>query len=348
MSAALVSLERVSTHPGVSVVMPIRNEERHLAAAVQRVVDQDYPGDLEIVLSIGPSHDETHAVADRLAVADSRIRVVDNPSGRTPAALNIAVREASHDIIVRVDGHGELCDGYLESAVRTLEETGAANVGGLMDAQGTTPFEQAVAAAYNSRWGLGGGGFHLADTPEGPATTVFLGAFRREALEAVGGFDETMHRAQDWELNLRLRQAGQLVWFTPRMRVTYRPRSGVRDLVRQFFHTGQWRREVIRRNPHTASLRYLAPPTAVVGLGAGLGGGVLGLATGNRLLQTLFIAPVTYLCFLATATTTVRGLGPAARLRLPLVLAIMHICWGLGFLRGLPEDVLDDTSEAYG
>ena len=179
MSAALVSLERVSTHPGVSVVMPIRNEERHLAAAVQRVVDQDYPGDLEIVLSIGPSHDETHAVADRLAVADSRIRVVDNPSGRTPAALNIAVREASHDIIVRVDGHGELCDGYLESAVRTLEETGAANVGGLMDAQGTTPFEQAVAAAYNSRWGLGGGGFPLADPPEGPATTVFLGAFRR-------------------------------------------------------------------------------------------------------------------------------------------------------------------------
>ena len=164
MSAALVSLDRVSTHPGVSVVMPIRNEERHLAAAVQRVVDQDYPGELEIVLSIGPSDDATHAVADRLAAEDSRIRVVDNPTGRTPAALNIAVRHARHDIIVRVDGHGELCDGYTQTAVRTLQETGAANVGGLMVAQGTTAFERAVAAGYNSRWGLGGGGFHLPET----------------------------------------------------------------------------------------------------------------------------------------------------------------------------------------
>lgn len=337
----------MSTHPGVSVVMPIRNEERHLAAAVQRVVDQDYPGELEIVLSIGPSDDATHAVADRLAAEDSRIRVVDNPTGRTPAALNIAVRHARHDIIVRVDGHGELCDGYIQTAVRTLQETGAANVGGLMDAQGTTAFERAVAAAYNSRWGLGGGGFHLPDTPEGPAKTVFLGSFRRQALEAVGGFDETMHRAQDWELNLRLREADHLVWFTPRMRVTYRPRSGIRALALQFFHTGQWRREVVRRYPHTASARYLAPPTAVVGLATGLAGGVLGLFTRNRLLAALLLAPLTYLAFLAAAISTMGHLDPAARRRLPLVLAIMHICWGTGFLRGLPGDA-DDSSEGFG
>lgn len=347
MSAALVSLRRVSTHPGVSVVMPIRNEERYLAAAVQRVVDQGYPGDLEIVLSIGPSDDNTHAVAQRLAVADPRIRVVDNPTGRTPAALNIAVHHARHDIIVRVDGHGELCDGYIETAVATLEETGAANVGGLMDAQGETPFERAVAAAYNSRWGLGGGGFHLPDTPAGPAKTVFLGSFRREALEAVGGFDESMHRAQDWELNLRLREAGHLVWFTPAMRVTYRPRSGIRTLALQFFHTGQWRREVIRRHPHTASARYLAPPTAVAGLAVGLTGGILGVATRNRWLSTLWLAPLTYLAFLGVATSSMRTLDSAARLRLPLVLAIMHVCWGAGFLRGLSVE-LDDPSEVFG
>lgn len=347
MSAALVSLRRVSTHPGVSVVMPIRNEERFLAAAVQRVVEQDYPGQLEIVLSIGPSDDGTRAVADRLAAADPRIRVVDNPTGKTPAALNIAVAHARHDIIVRVDGHGELCDGYIETAVATLEETGAANVGGLMDAQGTTPFERAVAAAYNSRWGLGGGGFHLPETPAGPAKTVFLGAFRREALEAVGGFDESMHRAQDWELNLRLREAGHLVWFTPAMRVTYRPRSGIRTLALQFFHTGQWRREVIRRYPHTASARYLAPPTAVAGLVTGITGGILGLATRNRWLIALWLAPLTYLAFLATATASLRDLDPAARLRLPLVLTIMHVCWGAGFLRGLSVEV-DDPTEVFG
>ena len=76
-----------------------------------------------------------------------------------------------------------------------------------MDAQGTTPFEQAVAAAYTTRLGLGGAAFHLADSPAGEAETVFLGAFRKEAVLAVGGFDETMHRAQDWELNYRLRAA---------------------------------------------------------------------------------------------------------------------------------------------
>ena len=106
-----------------------------------------------------------------------------------------------------------------------LDETGAANVGGIMDAQGVTAFEQAVAHAYTTRLGLGGSAFHLGDSPAGPAETVFLGVFRKSALALVGGFDESMWRAQDWELNYRLRRAGQLIWFSPDLRVTYRPRS---------------------------------------------------------------------------------------------------------------------------
>lgn len=327
----------METYPGVSVVMPIRNEERHLRSAVSRVMSQEYPGEFEVVLSVGPSDDDTRAVADDLAAEDARIRVVDNPTGFTPAGLNIGIAAARHDIIVRVDGHGELCDNYVLTAVETLEETGAANVGGLMDAQGITAFEQAVAACYNSRWGLGGGGFHLADTPAGPALTVFLGTFRRDALEAVGGFDETMHRAQDWELNHRLRQQGHVVWFTPKMRVLYRPRSNAKALARQFFKTGQWRREVVRRYPETASPRYLAPPTAVLGIGAGLVAGTIGLLTKNRWLAALLAAPLSYLVGLGAATASMKDLPPEARARLPLVLAIMHLCWGAGFLVGVPH-----------
>lgn len=323
--------------PGVSVIMPVRNEERHLSRAVQRVLDQDYGGDVELVLSVGPSSDRTREVATEIARRESHVRVVDNPSGHTPAALNIAIAAARHDILVRVDGHGELSEGYLATAVRLLEETGAANVGGRMDARGETPFEEAVAAAYNSRLGLGGGGFHLAGTPAGPAPTVFLGAFRRAALEAVGGFDETMHRAQDWELNHRLRQAGHVVWFTPELVVVYRPRSSLRALARQFWTTGQWRREVATRHPETLSLRYLAPPVAVAGLAAGTVGGVLGLALRNRWLGMLLVAPLVYGVFLLGAATAMRGVSPAARLRLPLVLATMHVCWGAGFLRGTSE-----------
>lgn len=327
----------MSGHPSVSVVMPIRNEERHLRAAVERVLEQHYPGELEVVLSVAPSEDRTRAVAGELAATDSRIVVVDNPTGFTPAGLNIAIATASHDIIVRVDGHGELNEGYITHAVETLEDTGAANVGGLMDAQGRTPLEQAIASAYNSRVGLGGGGFHLSSTPAGPARTVFLGVFRREALADVGGFDETLHRAQDWELNHRLRLAGHVVWFTPGLRVVYRPRSSIRALASQFFLTGRWRREVVRRNPETLSLRYLAPPVAVTGLALGTVGGLLGVLLRNRLLSALLVAPMVYLAFLIGATATMRDLPPAARLRFPLVLMVMHVCWGAGFIKGNPE-----------
>lgn len=320
--------------PGVSVIMPVRNEERHLERAVARVLEQVYDGDVEVVLAVGPSEDRTWEVATRIAADQGHVHVVENPTGATPAGLNIAIAAARHDILVRVDGHGELSEGYLETAVRILEETGAANVGGRMDAHGETPLEEAIAAAYNSRLGLGGGGFHLEETPAGPAPTVFLGAFRREALAAIGGFDETMHRAQDWELNYRLRQAGHLVWFTPELTVLYRPRSSFRSLAKQFWTTGQWRREVARRHPETLSLRYLAPPVAVSGLGIGLVAGLLGLLLRNRFLAAGLLAPAVYVVFLLVATASMKGLSPAARLRLPLVLATMHTCWGAGFLRG--------------
>ena len=128
-----------------------------------------------------------------------------------------------------------------------------------MDARGPTPFEQAVATAYTTRLGLGGSTFHLAESPAGEAETVFLGVFRKEALLAVGGFDETMHRAQDWELNYRLRQSGRTIWFSPDLRVTYRPRSSLRALVKQMYETGKWRREVVRRYPETANAALPGP-----------------------------------------------------------------------------------------
>ncbi len=321
----------------VSVVMPVRNEEPHLEAAVGRVLAQGYGGELEVVIAVGPSSDHTREIADSLAATDGRIVVVDNPTGFTPAGLNLAIEAASHEIIVRVDGHAELCPGYITTAVETLRATGAANVGGLMDAQGRTPFEQAVAAAYNSHVGLGGGGFHLADTPAGPADTVFLGVFRRDALKEVGGFDESLHRAQDWELNHRLRRAGHLVWFTPELRVIYRPRSSLRALAKQFHLTGRWRREVIRRHPDTANLRYLAPPAVVLGTSIGLGAGMTGVWLRRPWLAAMLLFPMLYLGFLVFATLTMRGVPAAARLRLPVVLATMHMAWGTGFLKGLPR-----------
>lgn len=332
-------MEAQQNWPGVSVVMPVLNEERHLAKAVEHVLAQAYPGPFEVIMAVGPSSDRTHEVAEGLASRDERVVLVENPTGKTPAGLNRAIAASRFDIIVRVDGHGELAPRYITTAVETLLATGAANVGGLMDARGETPFEKAVAAAYNSRVGLGGNAFHLADTPEGPAESVFLGVFRKDALERVGGFDETLHRAQDWDLNDRLRKAGEVVWFTPALTVVYRPRSTVQALSKQFFTTGQWRREVMRRDAGTVRPRYLVPPLAVVGLAGGSLGGLVGCLLGRRWLKLGFLAPVVYVLFLLGASATVKGdLDARARAWLPVVLAVMHTSWGSGFLRGLPRE----------
>jgi succinoglycan biosynthesis protein ExoA len=337
VGASLRDPERAVTTnwPGVSVVMPVLNEERHLEAAICRVLDQEYPGELEVIIAVGPSSDRTRDIADALAATDPRIRVVDNPAGRTPTALNLGIAASRHKIIVRVDGHGELTDGYISRAVELLAETGAANVGGVMDAQGTTPFEEAVATAYTTRLGLGGGAFHLADSPAAETETVFLGVFRKDALIAVGGFDETMHRAQDWELNYRLRTNGHKIWFSPELRVTYRPRSTLRALMKQMYETGKWRRELVKRHPETANVRYLTPPLTVLGVLGGSGAGLLGVAFDSRLLRLGFLAPAGYLALIIGGSlVAARPMSAAARLRLPLVLAATHLAWGAGFLIG--------------
>ncbi|MDN5725181.1 MAG: glycosyltransferase family 2 protein [Propionibacteriales bacterium] len=317
--------------------MPVRNEEEHLRAAVERVLDQDYPGDRELIMAVGPSTDRTAEIAEQLAAEHPGVLVVDNPTGRTPAGLNRAVARSRYEVIVRVDGHGELTDDYIVTAVELLERTGAVNVGGVMDARGRTPFEEAVACGYNTRLGLGGGTFHLKDSPEGPADTVFLGVFRKEALNALGGFDESLHRAQDWELNHRLRQAGGQVFFSPRLKVTYRPRSSFGALGRQFFETGRWRREVIRRHPDTASVRYLAAPVAVAGIAGGTILGLVGTAT-RSWLRIGWAAPLGYGAIVTLGSLLVKGISPPARARLPFVYATMHLAWGSGFLVGLDAD----------
>ncbi|WP_245613917.1 glycosyltransferase family 2 protein [Knoellia sinensis] len=312
------------THPAVSVVIPVLNESRHLRDAVGQVLAQSYAGDLEVVLALGPSTDDTDAVAADLARGDERVRLVPNPSGRTPAALNAGIAAARHDIIVRVDGHAEIPEDYVATAVRTLDETGADNVGGLMKAVGRTAFERAVACAMRSRIGVGGGTFHVGGGA-GPVDTVYLGAFRRSALDRVGGYDERYTRTQDWHLNLKLRQTGGTIWFTPDMEVTYRPRSSVKALAKQYFQYGQWRRVVAREHPDTLNARYLAPPAMVVGTTLAT---ALGLVWAPALL-----VPAAYVAGITAGGVAISGGEPArTRALTPVALAVMHWSWGTGFL----------------
>jgi glycosyltransferase involved in cell wall biosynthesis len=315
--------------------MPVLNEELHLAEAVAHILDQDYDGPIEVVLALGPSRDSTNDVAAKLATIDSRVRTVDSPTGRTAAGLNAAIALTQYDVIVRVDGHALIPRDYVRTGVATLEATGADNVGGIMAAEGVTDFEKSVAAAMTSWFGVGGAAFHIGGEA-GPALTVYLGCFRKSAIERVGGFDESMVRAQDWEMNHRIRSTGGEIWFTPDMKVTYRPRASVRALAKQYHEYGRWRREIARRDPSTVSLRYLAPPITLVGVSVGTLIGLVGLIVGQPAVIVLgFSAPAVYVVasLVATARATRIEPFPVWR-RLPMVFATMHASWGTGFLRG--------------
>ncbi len=324
----------------VSVVMPVRNEERYLRESVRHVLEQDYEGEIEVVIAVGPSRDRTAEQARELAAADQRVKVVDNPTGQRPSAVNIGLKAARHGVIVRVDGHSMLPPGYIRTAVAALEQTGAANVGGIMAAEGVSPFEKAVAWAMTSPFGVGSSRFHTGGEP-GPADTVYLGVFRREAIEQAGGYDERYEIAEDWELNHRIRKGGGLIWFQPALRVSYRPRATLTALASQYFRYGRWRRVVARQHAGTVNLRYLAPPAAVTAVAAGTTvglAGVAGLAAGAgggwpAILTAGFAVPVLYGAgVLAVTARAARDLPFRSTASLPLVLVTMHMCWGAGFL----------------
>ncbi|KAK1181506.1 glycosyltransferase family 2 protein [Streptomyces sp. NBS 14/10] len=311
--------------PAVSVIMPVLNEERHLRNSVRHILEQEYAGELEVVIALGPSTDRTDEIAAELVREDPRVHTVPNPTGRTPAALNAAIKASRHPVVVRVDGHGMLSPNYIATAVRLMEETGAQNVGGIMHAEGENDWEHAVAAAMTSKIGVGNAAFHTGGEAA-PAETVYLGVFRREVLEQQGGYNEEFIRAQDWELNFRIREAGGLIWFSPELKVSYRPRPNVRELAKQYRNYGRWRHVVARFHQGSINLRYLAPPAAVVAIAAGV-------VVGAALTPWGLLVPGGYLAAIAAGSVPAgKGLPLKARLQIPVALATMHMSWGWGFL----------------
>ena len=309
--------------PAISVILPVLNEESHLEGAVLSVLSQDYRGPLEIILALGPSRDRTNEIATKLASQDNRVKLLDSPTGKTAAGLNLALAASKSPVVVRVDGHAQIPNNYISLIVEILNKTGAVNVGGVMAAVGTTAFERAVAGAMRSPLGVGASRFHTGGEA-GEVDTVYLGAFRREALVAIGGFDERFTRAQDWELNFRLRENGGVIYFDPRLHVTYRPRSSVSALAKQYFEYGRWRRVVSRRHSGTINYRYLAPPFALLGFSASL---ILGIA----LSSIFFIPALVYLLFVVLASLKI-STSIREYLLLLLVIPTMHFAWGAGFI----------------
>ncbi|WP_301111542.1 glycosyltransferase family 2 protein [Microbacterium sp.] len=330
----------------MSFVMPVLNERAYLEHAIESVLAQDVDVPTELVLALGPSTDGTTELAQRLAQEDDRIQLVDNPAAHIPVGLNAAIRASRYSTIVRVDAHSELSPGYAARALLTLERTDSANVGGVMHAEGRTPFQKAVARLYNSPVGLGGGAYH-GSSQEGEAESAYLGVMRREVLDEVGLFDESIRRGEDWELNLRIRQAGHRVWFDPALSVTYWPRESWIRLARQFRATGAWRGELVRRFGRRNGLRYFAPPVLVLLVLLALVTGVLqlsGVLTGmvSLAFSIVVYGPLAlYVLLVLGVALAPSGGGVRQRLWTLLVLPTMHLSWGIGFIGGVLRGARD-------
>lgn len=311
------------TSPSVTVILPILNEEADLQNCISAILKQDYAGEIEIILALGPSKDNTNQIARNLAAADKRIKLVNNPTGQTAKGLNLAIAESSFEIICRIDGHSEISNSYLKTAVSVMQEKGAVNVGGLMHADGQSGLQRTVAQAMRSKLGVGASKFHTGGKA-GPSDTVYLGTFKKSAILAAGGFDERYIRAQDWELNHRMRAQGGLIWFDPRLVVTYRPRKSLSKLAKQYFQYGRWRRVISRQHPKTTNFRYLAPPVALVI-------NLLSVVFGVLVAKIFFLPVLIYMTILIIGGLFI-GRNIADKLLMPIVFATMHLSWGAGFI----------------
>ncbi|MEM4218298.1 MAG: glycosyltransferase family 2 protein [Candidatus Methanomethylicaceae archaeon] len=332
--------------PVVSILIPMRNEERYIAQCLESILANDYPKDrLEILVIDGMSTDRSREIVQDYAKHYPFLRLLDNPKRIQSAALNIGIRESKGKIIIRMDAHTLYASDYIRRCVELLETTEAANVGGLQRAMGTGYISNAIAIATTTPFGIGNAYFRYAEK-EMWVDTVYLGAWRKSTLEALGGFNEDWVVNEDYELNYRLRKAGGKILLSPEIKCWYYVRPSLKALARQYFRYGFWRVKTLVAYPDSLRWRQLAPPTLVIALLLSLG--ILPI---NWMLG--ITVPALYLVAnLVASIWTASRKGWKYLPLLPVVFAIIHLSWGTGFLAGLfkwgiPRFTLRSLAKAF-
>ena len=323
--------------PLVSVVVPCRNERDHIETALKSILAQEGPaGDFEVVIADGMSDDGTREILLRLALGDSRIRIIDNQSHIVSSGLNAAIREARGSIIVRMDAHTEYAPDYIRQCVRVLEETAADNVGGAWIARGKGRISKAIAAAFQSPFSCGGARGHKPNY-SGPVDTVYLGCWHRDIFDRIGFFDEELVRNQDDEFNLRITRSGGKIWQSAKIESWYYPRDSLRHLFVQYLQYGYWKVRVIQKHRLPASVRHLIPAGFVLTV---LLLPVLSFAWATALWVWLGILGLYVFSNAVLSLVTAAANGWNLFPLLPCVFAIFHIAYGWGFLRGFIDFII--------
>jgi succinoglycan biosynthesis protein ExoA len=315
--------------PLVSVVIPMRNEARHIKRCLESLLEQDYPeGRLEILAVDGGSTDGSSAIVEEISSVHPNVRLLHNPKGITPAGFNVGIREARGEVIAIVSAHAYPEKDYVQQCIAAFQRSGADGVGGLMRPVSNTYIGRAIAMAMTSRFGVGDARFHYSNK-EQFVDTIYMAVYRREVFDKIGLFDEELVRNQDYELNYRLRRAGGRVLLSPAIKSYYVPRSSLPALWRQYFSYGLWKVRMLLKHPRSLRWRQAVPPLFVS-------------AFFGSLLLGLFWPPARWLfaaiagCYLLanlTASIIAASRGGWRYLPiLPIVFATIHSAWGLGFL----------------
>ncbi len=319
-------------NPKVSIVMPILNEEKYIAKCIDSILQQDYPkDDLELILVDGCSVDNTQKIINDYMEKYDFIKLYENAKKTVQYALNIGIREARGEYIVRMDAHAEYADDYVSKCVEYLEKTDAVNVGGPMVSRGKNPIQKVVAAAYHSEFALGGGKFHREDF-QGYADTVFLGAFKKDYLLKIGLYDERLPRSEDDDLNFRINENGGKVYITPEIKSVYYPRDNYVSLFWQYYEYGLWKVAVVKKHRRPARISHLIPMLFVAFI---LIFSILSLFSKAALcillsVLALYAALDAYFSFRSKYVSSFLD-----KLRLMYVHFILHISYGIGFWVGI-------------
>ncbi len=316
----------------LSIISPIRNEEKYIDKCLDSLVNQDYDKkNYEILVVDGMSTDKTREIVKQFKSTYDNIKLFDNPNKTVPYALNIGIKNAIGNVIVRIDGHAVIEKDYLWQCVKYLESTGAECVGGVIESINETYIGKAIALAMSSPFGVGNARFRTSGE-EGFVDCLAFGAYRREVFDKIGNFDEEFVRCQDDEFNYRLRKFGGKIFLTPKIKSYYYPRSNLKKLWRQYFQYGFWKIRVLQKHFKTMQLRQFVPPAFVFSL---LTTGVVGLFSTN--IFWLFLSIL--LTYLVTCFTVSFKIGLNKGLEyikiLPLIFFILHVSYGVGFLFGL-------------
>jgi glycosyltransferase involved in cell wall biosynthesis len=324
----------------VSIIIPCRNEAGYIAHCLDSILASDYPREqLEILIADGRSTDGTREILARYCADHALIRLLDNAQGTTPAGLNVAIQGSSGTIVVRMDAHVLYPPDYISRLVRGLEESGADNVGGVLQTipADSTPMARAIALGMSHRIGVGNAHFRVGTTERREVDTVPFGCFRREIFSRIGLFDEELIRNQDDEFNFRVITRGGRVLLLPEISCRYFARRSLSQLSRMYYQYGYYKPLVARKIGRIMTVRQLVPALLVLSLAvAALGS--LWLPAARSVLALLVAAYGSLV--LVTALGILRSDGPPCAAAFAVVIPTLHFSYGIGFLLGVRDHLL--------